>query len=108
MNIFGYKKCSTCTKAIKYYEQNGNDVEFFDFIKEQIPQEVLERLIDKSNQPINDFFNSKGVLFKELELKDKIPELNDEEKVELLLSNGKLIKRPIIEDRDKIIIGFRP
>jgi arsenate reductase (glutaredoxin) len=104
--VYGYQKCSTVMKARKYLEQQGVAFEFFDFVSEQIPREMLEDLIEQSDYNIDDFFNKKGVLFKELKLKDKLPTLSDDEKMELLLSDGKLIKRPIIQINDKILLGF--
>lgn len=104
--VYGYQKCSTVTKARKYLEQHGVDFEFFDFVAEKIPRETLAELIKKSDYDIDDFFNKKGVLFKELELKDKLPTLTDEVKMDFLLSDGKLIKRPIIQINDKILLGF--
>lgn len=104
--VYGYQKCSTVTKARKFLEQQGVDFEFFDFVSEQISRETLADLIERSDYDIDDFFNKKGVLFKELKLKDKLPTLSDDEKMELLLSDGKLIKRPIIQINDKILLGF--
>lgn len=104
--VYGYQKCSTVTKARKYLEANHIDFTFFDFVTNQISRETLENLIKQSNYNIDDFFNKKGVLFKELELKDKLATLDDNEKLALLLSDGKLIKRPIIQINDQILLGF--
>jgi arsenate reductase (glutaredoxin) len=105
--VYGYQKCSTVSKARKYLEKQGVDFVFFDFVAEQIARETLEKLIAQSTYDIDDFFNKKGVLFKELNLKTQLADLSDSAKIDLLLSDGKLLKRPIIQVNDKIILGFK-
>lgn len=106
IKIYGYKRCSTCIKAKKHFEQEGN-VDFFDFVQEQIDVKTLENLITRSNHDIDDFFNKNGVVFKEMGLKEKLQTLSEKEKFDLLLSDGKLIKRPIIDTGKEIEIGFK-
>lgn len=106
IKVYGYKKCSTVNKAVKYIEEKGFKIEFFDFVLNQIPKEILVDLIKTSNLDIDDFFSKNGVVFKELDLAKKIPLLSYDDKLDLLLSSGKLIKRPIIRIDDKIIVGF--
>lgn len=106
IKVYGYKKCSTVSKSIKFLKNQDYEVEFFDFVQEQIPRDVLINLINNSTLDIDVFFNQKGQLFKSLGLKVLLEKINDDEKLNLLLSDGKLIKRPIIEINDKIFVGF--
>lgn len=103
-----YPNCSTCKKAkqwlmehnISFTEQN---------IKENPPTlEELKHYSTLTDKPLNKFFNTSGLKYKELNLKDKMPTLSDEEKLELLSSDGMLIKRPLLVGDDFILIGFRP
>lgn len=107
VKVFGYKRCSTVNKSLKFLEANNLEYEFFDFVANQIEKVELERLIEKSKLGIDAFLNSKGTLFKQLELKDKINDYSYDDKITLLLSDGKIIKRPIIEFEDIIFTGFR-
>ena len=104
--VYGYNSCSTVKKSLKFLDEKKLEYIFFDFVKNQIEREVLVDLIEKSNENIDKFFNKNGKLFKELNLKEKLPSLNNEEKLEYLLSDGKMIKRPIIVLDEKVFIGF--
>ena len=108
VKVYGYKKWSTVAKSLKFLDQNNLEYEFFDFVANQIEKAELERLIKKSNLGIDAFLNSKGTLFKQLGLKDKIDDYSYEQKLDLLLSDGKIIKRPIIEFADKIYKANSP
>lgn len=102
-----YPKCSTCQKAKKWLQENN--IEFEDrHILEQTPTaQELEKWIKQSNKEIKSWFNTSGLKYKELKLKEKLPTMSDEEKIELLTSDGMLIKRPILVTEDKILIGFK-
>ena len=107
-NIFiQYPKCSTCQKAKKWLETN--DIEFEDRnIVEQTPsKEELKKWIEQSGFEIKKFFNTSGLKYKELNLKEKLPNMSDEEKIDLLSSNGMLIKRPLCITENKILVGFK-
>lgn len=106
IKVYGYKKCSTNAKALKYLESKNLEYTFFDFVLNKIDENILRNLILKNNNDIDMLFNKNGNVFKSLDLKNKLIDLNDEEKIRLLLSDGYLIKRPIIETDDKIYIGF--
>lgn len=105
IEVYGYKKCSTVNKAVKFLE-NYDEIKFFDFVANQIDKQTLKNLIKLSGLPINRFFNTSGMLYREQGLKDKLPNLNDEEKVDLLLTNGMLIKRPLIKIGSQVFVGF--
>ena len=107
-NIFiEYPKCSTCKKAKKWLEDNN--VEFIDrnIVEETPTVEELSKWIKKNGLEIKRWFNTSGLKYKELNLKEKIPTMSDNEKIELLASNGMLIKRPILVSDKSILIGFK-
>ncbi len=102
-----YEKCSTCRKAQKWLEERNINVEVRD-IKSQNPSaEELRRWLKKSNLPLKKFFNTSGLVYKELQLKDKLPTMTEDEQIELLASDGMLVKRPILEGEDFVLVGFR-
>ena len=102
-----YPKCSTCKKAKKWLEDNS--VEFADrHIKEENPTaEELTEWHKKSGLPLKKFFNTSGVLYKELKLKDKLPEMSEQEQLELLATDGMLVKRPLIIGENFVLVGFK-
>lgn len=107
-NIFiQYPKCSTCQKAKKWLEQN--DIEFTDrnIVTETPTVEELTEWIQKSRQDIKKWFNTSGLKYKELKLKDKLLNMTDKEKIKLLVSDGMLIKRPLLISDKGIFIGFK-
>ena len=102
-----YPKCSTCKKAKKWLEDNK--IEFDDrHIVENTPTvEELKEWIKMSGKDIKKWFNTSGLKYKELNLKDKLPNMTDEEKIKILASNGMLVKRPIFISDKGILIGFK-
>ena len=102
-----YPKCTTCKKAKKWLDENGKDYELRD-IKEQNPTyEELKEWHQKSRLPLKKFFNTSGMLYKEMKLKDKLPAMSEEEQLELLATDGMLVKRPILVTEDKVLVGFK-
>ena len=101
-----YPKCSTCKKAKKWL--TDNNIEFVDrHILEDTPTEKeLIEWIKLSNKEIKKWFNTSGLKYKELKLKDKLPNMSDNKKITLLSSNGMLIKRPILVLDNNVLIGF--
>lgn len=107
-NIFiEYPKCSTCQKAKKWLKENHINFKDRNIVEETPTVEELNKWIKMSGKEIKKWFNTSGMKYKELNLKDKIPIMNDEEKIELLASNGMLIKRPLLISDKKIYIGFK-
>ena len=102
-----YPKCSTCRKAKKYLEENG--VEFIDrhIVETNPTAEELKEWIAKSGLPVKKFFNTSGKLYKEMGLKDKLACMSDEEQIELLASNGMIVKRPLIIEEGRVLVGFK-
>lgn len=103
-----YPKCSTCQKAKKWLEEQ--QVSFTDrHIKEQNPTaEELQAWHERSGLDIKKFFNTSGMLYKEMKLKDKLPELSQEEKYALLATDGMLVKRPLLITEKGVAAGFKP
>ena len=102
-----YPKCSTCQKAKKWLEEHH--IEFTErHIAEDNPSyEELKEWHEKSGLPLKKFFNTSGMLYKEMQLKDKLPTMSEEEQLRLLATNGMLVKRPIVVDGDKVIVGLK-
>ena len=107
MLFIEYPKCTTCIKAKKWLEDNG--VEFIDRnIKLDNPTiEELREWVKLSSRSLNKVFNTSGLLYKEYNLKDKLALMSDEEKLELLSTNGLLVKRPIVVEKDYVLFGFK-
>ena len=107
-NIFiEYPKCSTCKKAKKWLNDNNVKFEERNIIEEIPTIEELSKWIKISGQDIKRWFNTSGLKYKELKLKDKLLTMNDEEKINLLASDGMLIKRPLFISSKGIFIGFK-
>lgn len=107
MLFVNYPPCSTCQKARKWLE--GENLSFEDRnIKTDRPnREELENWWKKSGLPLKRFFNTSGLVYKSLNLKEKLPGMTEEEQLELLATDGMLVKRPILVDTDKVLVGFR-
>ncbi len=107
MLFLEYPKCSTCQKAKKWLDEH--QIAYKDrHIVENNP--TFEELIDwygRSGLPLKKFFNTSGMLYKEMKLKDKLPEMSEEEQLKLLSTNGMLVKRPLIVDGDRVLTGFK-
>ncbi len=102
-----YPKCTTCQKAKKWLDDNGIKYDLRD-IKLQNP--TFEELTDwyqKSGLPLKRFFNTSGLLYKSLDLKNKLPEMSESEMLELLATNGMLVKRPLLIGDDFVLVGFK-
>ena len=102
-----YPKCSTCMKAKKWLEEKGLEYELRDIKTDNPTAEELKEWHQKSGLPLKRFFNTSGNLYKEMKLKDRLPDMGEEEQFALLASDGMLVKRPILVDGEKILVGFR-
>ena len=107
MLFIEYPKCTTCKKAKKWLDDHG--FQYTDrHIKEENPTaDELKTWHSKSGLPLKRFFNTSGVLYKEMHLKDRLPEMSEEEQFQLLATDGMLVKRPIIVTEDKVLTGFK-
>ena len=102
-----YPKCSTCKKAKKWLKQNNIKFEERNIVTETPTVKELTDWIERSGQDIKKWFNTSGLKYKELNLKEKLSNMSDKEKIELLVSDGMLIKRPLLITDSHIIIGFK-
>ena len=102
-----YPKCSTCQKAKKWLEQNNIEFEDRHIVENNPTKEELKKWIKQSGYEIKKFFNTSGMKYKELNLKEKLPNMTDDEKIEVLSKDGMLVKRPLIITDDLILVGFR-
>ena len=102
-----YPRCSTCKKAVKWLEDNG--IEYTDRdIKEDNPTEKeLREWHATSGLPLKRFFNTSGMLYRDMQLKDKLPSMSEDEMFKLLASDGLLVKRPIAVADGKVLVGFK-
>ena len=107
MLVLVYRKCSTCQKALKWL--TDNNVEFTEraIVTENPSYEELKAWHQKSGLPLKKFFNTSGLLYKDLGLKDKLPEMTEEEQLKLLATNGMLVKRPLVIGDDFVLTGFK-
>ena len=102
-----YPKCTTCKKAQKWLDENGVQYENINIVEETPSKEQLKAYYEASGLPLKKFFNTSGMKYREMELKDKLPSMSDDEQLELLASDGMLIKRPIVTDGKKLTLGFK-
>ena len=102
-----YPKCSTCRKAKKYLEEN--QVDFIDrhIVEERPTEDELTKWIQMSGLPVKKFFNTSGKLYKEMGLKDKLAQMPEADQIKLLASDGMLVKRPLIIEENRVLVGFK-
>lgn len=107
MEFYCHPTCTTCKKAQKWLDDQGIDYQWIN-LKENTPsKEKLAALIKNSDKTIKSFFNTSGKKYRELELKDKIPKMSVEKAAETLVSDGMLIKRPLVIEGKKVTVGFK-
>lgn len=102
-----YPKCSTCQKAKKWLEEHKVEYTERHIVENNPKYDELKEWHKKSGLPLKKFFNTSGLLYKEMQLKDKIPSMSDEEQFKLLSTNGMIVKRPIAIDGDTVLVGFK-
>lgn len=102
-----YPKCSTCQKAKKFL--NEHNIEFTErhIVEDNPSYDEIKEWYQKSELPLKKFFNTSGLLYKEMQLKDKLLAMSEEEQLQLLATNGMLVKRPIVIDGDTVLVGFK-
>lgn len=107
MLVLVYRKCSTCLKALKWLDENGVKYEERPIVEQNPTYDELKEWYQKSGLPLKKFFNTSGLLYKEMKLKDKLAEMSEEEQLKLLATNGMLVKRPLVVGDDFVLTGFR-
>ena len=107
-NLFiEYLKCSTCQKAKKWLDENGIKYEDRHIVEQNPTAEELTKWIKQSGYEIKKFFNTSGLKYKELNLKEKLPNMSDDERIKLLASDGMLVKRPMLINDEVVLLGFK-
>ena len=107
MKVLVYRKCSTCQKALKWLEEHEIAFEERAIVEENPTYEELKEWHAMSGVPLKKFFNTSGLLYKSMQLKDKLPEMSEEEQLKLLATDGMLVKRPLVVDGDNVLTGFK-
>ena len=107
MLVLVYHKCSTCQKALKWLDEHKIFFEERPIIEENPTYEELKEWYEKSGMPLKKFFNTSGMLYKQMNLKDKLPEMSEDEQLKLLATDGMLVKRPLVVGEDFVLTGFR-
>ncbi|MEO7427296.1 MAG: Spx/MgsR family RNA polymerase-binding regulatory protein [Fibrobacteria bacterium] len=106
LKFYGYKKCDTCRKAEKALAKLGKEYEFIDITLDPPASGPLKKIIAQSGAELKKFFNTSGVQYKELNIKDKIPGMTEAQILAMLAGNGRLLKRPLVTDGSKSTVGF--
>lgn len=107
MQVLCYAKCSTCKKALKWLDEQGVSYDLRDIKTENPTEAELREWHAKSGLPLKRFFNTSGLQYRALELKDRLPAMPESEQLKLLASDGMLVKRPLLVDGDTVLPGFR-
>lgn len=107
MKFICYPKCTTCQKAKKWLDDNNVEYELRDIKLNNPTLDELKEWHEKSGLPLKKFFNTSGLLYKSLDLKNKLPQMTDEEMLNLLSSDGMLVKRPLLVDKNFVLVGFK-
>ena len=105
--FYHYANCSTCRKAQKWLETHKNQLDSVDITTNPPGKEQLKKILKDSGKKITDLLNTSGIQYRELNMKEKIKTLSEDQLLELLSQNGRLIKRPLVFEGNKATIGFR-
>ena len=107
MTFICYPKCTTCQKAQKWLDENGVSYTFRDIKMEHPTYEELSAWHERSGLPLKRFFNTSGLLYKSMGLKDKLPQMSEDEMLKRLAADGMLVKRPLLVGDDFVLVGFK-
>ena len=102
-----YPKCSTCQKAKRWLDEHNIEYNERHIVEDNPNYDELREWYEKSGFALKKFFNTSGLLYKEMNLKDKLPTMSEDEQLKLLATNGMLVKRPMVVDKDTVLVGFK-
>jgi transcriptional regulator, spx/mgsR family len=102
-----YPRCSTCQKAKKWLDENNLKYTERHIVEDNPTYEDLKDWYSRSGLPLKKFFNTSGLLYKDMKLKDKLPGMSEDEQLKLLATNGMLVKRPVVVNGDTVLLGFK-
>lgn len=107
VKVYCYSKCTTCKKALKWLDDNSIKYESIDIKGQHPDRDTIKKLNAKSGLPLKKFFNTSGQLYREMELSKKLPNMSDDEMLDLLASDGMLVKRPLLVTDKRVLAGFK-
>lgn len=107
MEFICYPKCSTCQKARKWLDENKIEYTERHIVDDNPTHDELKKWYEKSGLPLKRFFNTSGMLYKEMKLKDRLPDMSEDEQLQLLATNGMLVKRPLVVAEGFVLTGFK-
>ncbi len=107
IKVYCYSKCSTCKKALAWLDAQGIKYELLDIKSQHPDEETLRQLHKKSGLPLKRFFNTSGILYRQMELSKKLPDMNEDQQFALLASDGMMVKRPLLITDKAVLPGFR-
>ena len=107
MLFVNYPKCSTCRKAKNWLDENAIEYESRHIVDDNPQADEIKEWWEKSDLPLKRFFNTSGMKYRELKLKDKLPGMSEEEQFDLLATDGMLVKRPILVGDNFVLVGFK-
>ena len=107
LKVYCYEKCTTCKKALKWLDVRGATYEKMDIKIDHPDEKTLKRLWKMSGLPLKRFFNTSGMIYREMELSKKLPDMSEDEQIRLLASDGMLVKRPLAVGDDFVLVGFK-
>lgn len=105
--VYCYPRCTTCKKTVKWLEEKGIEYEYKHIVEETPSKEEIKKYYEKSGLPLKRFFNTSGNVYKQMNLKEKLAEMSEDEQFELLASNGMVLKRPLFVGKDFVLVGFK-
>ena len=107
MLFVNYPKCSTCRKAKKWLDEQNIEYDSRHIIEDNPSADELRKWWEISDLPLKRFFNTSGMKYRELKLKDKLPDMSEDEQLDLLATDGMLVKRPVLVGDDVVLVGFK-
>ncbi len=105
--VYCYPRCTTCKKAVKWLDENKVEYEYLHIVEKTPSKEEIKKYYEESGLPLKRFFNTSGNVYKEMNLKEKLAEMTEDEQFELLASNGMVLKRPFFVGKDFVLVGFK-
>lgn len=107
MLFVNYPKCSTCRKAKKWLDEQNIEYDSRHIVEDNPTADELRKWWELSDLPLKRFFNTSGMKYRELKLKDKLPDMSEDEQLDLLATDGMLVKRPVLVGDDVVLVGFK-
>ena len=107
LQVYCYDRCSTCKKALKWLDEKGVQYELLDIQGAHPDEASLMAFYEKSGLPLKRFFNTSGMIYREMELSKKLPDMSEEDQIRLLATDGMLVKRPLVIGDDFVLTGFK-